>query len=78
LDCDSYPDGEIRRRVKAIYADFCGEFRRLDKKYEKIEDKLFRWAKNATGVGILALALTADVTTVVALLEAPRPALPSS
>lgn len=76
LDCGTFPDGEIRRRVKGIYADYCGEFRRHDREHEMMGEKIFRWARNASGVGIFALALTADATAVAGLLEAPRPSLP--
>ncbi|WP_342070967.1 hypothetical protein [Yoonia algicola] len=71
VECDFYTDNEIRRRVKIIYADFCGEFRNHDKKHEKVEEMLLRWAKGAAGVGVFALALTADVTEIAGLLAPP-------
>lgn len=75
--CAEYSDDEIRRRIKAIYADFCAEFSANDKGYEKAFDTMTRWAKTAmVPTGLLCLGLVADAATVAGLLTAdPGPAL---
>jgi hypothetical protein len=61
----------IRKRVKAVYADFCAEFNEHDKNYETLKEMLLRWMKNGLGPGAFVLGLTADATSVVALLPSP-------
>ncbi len=70
-DTALYSDSDIRRRVKSIVADFSAEFEKMDKEYEGIRQKIMRWAKATSRPGIVALALTADVSAVQGLLPPP-------
>ena len=67
-----FSDMEVRLRAKAIYADFCAEFDAHDKKYQSVVEKVKGWATKAAGVGVFALALTADGSTVAGLLTGPK------
>lgn len=67
-----YSDDDIRRRVKAVVADFNAEFSIADAAHDSIRDKLWKWAKAVSKPGIFALALTADASAVVALLPPPQ------
>lgn len=70
--CAFLPDDDIRRRVKAVYADFCAEFDRLDRKHAEVFERVTSWAKAGAKVGIFALALTSDVSQVAGLIEGPK------
>ncbi len=65
-------DDDIRLRVKAVFADFCAEFDRFDKQHAELLDSVKAWAKRAAGVGVFALALSADVSEVAGLLTGPQ------
>lgn len=68
VECSHYSDDEIRRRVKAVYADFCAEFERHDKSVMPLSEKMRGWARSVSKPGVLALALTADLGSVVGLI----------
>ena len=69
VECDHYSDDEIRRRVKAIYADFCAEFDMHDKAVMPLREKMKCWAVGVSKPGVLALALSADVSGVAGFLQ---------
>lgn len=66
-----YSDGDLRRRVKSVFADYCAEFNRFDDQFSTFSEKMYRWAKTAGGVGVFALALTADASSIAGLLPPP-------
>ncbi|SLN23215.1 hypothetical protein ROJ8625_00926 [Roseivivax jejudonensis] len=70
-ECHDATDDQIRRRVKCIYADFCSEFVVLDRQHEDVLDAVTRWAKGAMKVGIFALALAADTTSLAGYISGP-------
>jgi hypothetical protein len=71
-ECTFFSDDELRRRIKSIYADYCAEFERNDKQHEAMREALGRWARKFMAGGIFTLALTADVSAVLPLLEGPK------
>lgn len=71
-ECSFFSDDEIRRRIKTIYADFCAEFEKNDRQHEDVREALGRWARKFMVGGLFMLALTADVSEVAGLLEAPK------
>lgn len=67
-----YSSEMVRKRVKAIYADFREEFEYHDRNFEKLDEMLKRWMGKALGAGARLLGITADVTSVAGLLSPPR------
>ena len=75
---DTYSGSELRLRVKAIIADFATEFVEMDKKHQTRLERLVRWGKICCFSGTALIGLTADTSSVVALLSAPQKLLPGS
>jgi hypothetical protein len=71
-ECDFMPDDEIRRRVKAVYADFCSEFERMEKRNSSWLERVGSWARRNTKRGFFALSLTSDASQVAGLLMPPK------
>lgn len=71
IECKHYTDDELRRRVKSVLADYWAEAKMHEWKNSPLNEKMLRWATAACRPGIFALALTADISSVVALLPSP-------
>lgn len=69
---DSYSEGELRLRVKAIIADFASEFATMDKKHQTQLERLAMWGRRGFFAGTVLLGLSADVTTITAALPPPH------
>jgi len=67
----TYSDGQIRRRVKQIVADFAVEFATMDKEFESRWETIKRWAKTAFRGAPNMIGLTADVSEIAGLLPKP-------
>lgn len=68
---DTYSEAELRLRVKSIIADFASEFADMDKKYQTKLDRIVLWARRGFFAGTVLLGLTADLSSVTALLPSP-------
>ena len=76
LNEKSYSDHRLRMRIKQIFADFCAEFDDFDRAHEALREKVLRWAKRSVGIGVFALGITADASSLTPLLTH-TPGLPS-
>lgn len=64
-----FTDEQIRKRVKEVICDFTIAYRKMDRDYEEIWEKILRWSGYAITPGVLLLGVTADVTGIAGYLE---------
>lgn len=64
-----YSGEELRKKIKSVYADFCAEFDRNDKKFERLHEMLFRWMRSILGPSLLLLSVSADATQILQITK---------
>lgn len=73
-ECQYLSDDDIRRRIKAIYADFCAEYAQFEKPDPELLRKVTGWAKKGMVAGVLTLGLAGDAASVAGYLESNKEA----